>query len=953
MGCPRNSSEPRRSFWPGEPPPSRRHATGRDGRAGHGAQERVPVIYNAPLVIRSDIQFPPEHAALREDVHALGELIGEILREQGGQPLFDLVELDRRAAIARREGDEQARLELAASVRDRPPELARDLVRAFSMWFRTVNLAENVHRVRRRREYFRNTDHPQPGGVRSAIAQLKSRGVALKETLSLIGGLRIEPVFAAHALAATRRTLLRKQLRVAERLLRLGPALTPQESGNLWSGIRFEFTTAWQTEDVPRTQLSVGDEREQILFHLVEILYHVIPAFYEEISQAIGELYCVPADSLDLPCIVRFGSWVGGDMDSNPEVHAKTIRETFARQQQLILNAYFEECQRLAERLSQSGERASVSAKLTQRIEDYMRLAPGTRAATPARRERMPYRLFLLQLAKRLRYTYEGRANGYDDARQFRGDVQLIAESLLAGKGEHAGLFHIRRLLRRIDTFGFHLASLDVRQHAAVLHRIISQGSDDPAWSDRTGAERTRRLADALNKDAGPRVELDALGKRNLAVFETFAQIRHRYGPRAVGYFIVSGAKGPDDVLAALLLARWASVYDKNTNQVTLDIAPQFESLAALQSSGQILRELLAEPAYRRHIEARNLCQGVLIGYSDSNKEAGPCASRLAIHQAQAALAETIGSIGCRYAIMHVRGGSTARGGGRIDAVVRSAPASSVNGVLRLREQGKTIKQGYGLRPIAMRTLERAFNAVSLAMAERNAPATPAAHLECAATLAEASREAYRRLVYGEHEFHDFFRAVTPIDVIERMQVGSRTVHRQEGSGLAGLLPVPWVFAWTQTRHMLPGWYGAGAGIAAAIERHGASRLREACAQWHFLRNLVNDIETMLARADLEIASAYNVLVPEGMRRFAETIRAEYERTREQVLWLKDATELLEGDPMLQRAIRLRNPYIDPMNLMQVDLLARWRAGGCADRGLFEALLASLTGIAQGLQSTA
>ncbi len=953
MGCPRNSSEPRRSFWPGEPPPSRRHATGRDGRAGHGAQERVPVIYNAPLVIRSDIQFPPEHAALREDVHALGELIGEILREQGGQPLFDLVELDRRAAIARREGDEQARLELAASVRDRPPELARDLVRAFSMWFRTVNLAENVHRVRRRREYFRNTDHPQPGGVRSAIAQLKSRGVALKETLSLIGGLRIEPVFAAHALAATRRTLLRKQLRVAERLLRLGPALTPQESGNLWSGIRFEFTTAWQTEDVPRTQLSVGDEREQILFHLVEILYHVIPAFYEEISQAIGELYCVPADSLDLPCIVRFGSWVGGDMDSNPEVHAKTIRETFARQQQLILNAYFEECQRLAERLSQSGERASVSAKLTQRIEDYMRLAPGTRAATPARRERMPYRLFLLQLAKRLRYTYEGRANGYDDARQFRGDVQLIAESLLAGKGEHAGLFHIRRLLRRIDTFGFHLASLDVRQHAAVLHRIISQGSDDPAWSDRTGAERTRRLADALNKDAGPRVELDALGKRNLAVFETFAQIRHRYGPRAVGYFIVSDAKGPDDVLAALLLARWASVYDKNTNQVTLDIAPQFESLAALQSSGQILRELLAEPAYRRHIEARNLCQGVLIGYSDSNKEAGPCASRLAIHQAQAALAETIGSIGCRYAIMHVRGGSTARGGGRIDAVVRSAPASSVNGVLRLREQGETIKQGYGLRPIAMRTLERAFNAVSLAMAERNAPATPAAHLECAATLAEASREAYRRLVYGEHEFHDFFRAVTPIDVIERMQVGSRTVHRQEGSGLAGLLPVPWVFAWTQTRHMLPGWYGAGAGIAAAIERHGASRLREACAQWHFLRNLVNDIETMLARADLEIASAYNVLVPEGMRRFAETIRAEYERTREQVLWLKDATELLEGDPMLQRAIRLRNPYIDPMNLMQVDLLARWRAGGCADRGLFEALLASLTGIAQGLQSTA
>jgi len=904
-------------------------------------------------VSRNDIHFPPEHAALREDVHALGELIGQILREQGGKELFDLVEVDRHAAIARREGDEQARLALAASVRDRPPEMARDLVRAFSMWFRTVNLAEKVHRVRRRREYFSGTDHPQPGGVRSAIAQLKSRGLQLAEVLALVGGLRIEPVFAAHALSATRRTLLRKQLRMAERLLRIGPGLTPQERGNIWSGIRFELTTTWQTEDVPRRQLTVGDEREQILFYLVEILYRVVPAFYEEIAQAIGEIYAVPAESLNLPCILRFGSWVGGDMDSNPDVHAKTIRETFARQQQLILGAYFEECQKLAERLSQSEGRTSVSAKLSQRIEDYMRLAPGARATSPGQRERMPYRLFLRQLAKRLRYTYEGRANGYDHARHFRDDVQLIADSLQAAKGEHAGLFQIRRLLRRIDTFGFHLASLDVRQHAGVLHRIISQGGDDPAWPYRTGAERTRLLADALNKDAGPRVELDALGKRNLAVFEAFAQIRHRYGPRAIGYFVVSGSEGPDDVLAALLLARWASVYDKNTNEVTLDIAPQFESIGALERSGDILRELLTEPAYRRHIEARGLGQGVLIGYSDSNKEAGPCAARLAIHQAQSTLADTIGSAGVRYAIMHVRGGSIARGGGRIDTVVKSAPASAVNGVLRLREQGETIKQGYGLRPIAMRTLERAFSALSLATAESQAPATPSAHLECAATLAAASREAYRRLVYDEREFYDFFRAVTPIDVIERMQVGSRTVHRQEGSGLDGLLPVPWVFAWTQTRHMLPGWYGAGAGIAAAIERHGASRLREAYAQWHFLRNLIDGIEAMLARADLEIASAYNVLVPEGMRRFAETIRAEYERTREQVLWLKGATELLDGDPMLQRTIQLRNPYIDPMNLMQVDLLARWRAGGCGDRGLFEALLASLTGIAQGLQSTA
>ncbi len=313
--------------------------------------------------------------------------------------------------------------------------------------------------------------------------------------------------------------------------------------------------------------------------------------------------------------------------------------------------------------------------------------------------------------------------------------------------------------------------------------------------------------------------------------------------------------------------------------------------------------------------------------------------------------------------VFHARGGSIARGGGRIDALVRSAPAGTVNGTLRLREQGETVKQGYGLRPIAMRTLERAFNALSLATvasrefaaAERPgaAPADSAAYLECAATLAEASREAYRRLVYGDREFHDYFRAVTPIDVIERMQVGSRPVHREDGRSLEGLLPVPWVFAWTQTRHMLPGWFGAGTGLAAAIARHGAERMRAAYREWFFLRNLIDDVETMLARADLDIAAAYDVLVPEPLRRFSAQIRAEYDRARERVLWLKGSTELLDGDPTLQRSIRLRNPYIDPMNLMQVDLLQRWRAGGRGDRDLFEALLTSAGGIAQGLQSIA
>jgi phosphoenolpyruvate carboxylase len=907
-------------------------------------------------VSRSDIHFPPKHEALRDDVHALGALVGEILAEQGGDSLFKLVELDRVAAIGRREGDEQARRELAASVRDRPPALARDLVRAFSTWFQVVNLAERVHRIRRRRDYFlKDSKRPQPGGVEDAISALKSQGLSLKDVLNLLGSLRVEPVFAAHSTESSRKTLLHKQQRIAQLMLdRLDPTLTPHETRTIWSSIRIELTAAWQTEEHPRERLTVADEREQVLFYLIEILYRVVPAFYDELAQALEKLYGVQADSIDLPSILHFGSWVGGDMDGNPDVHAKTIRETMARQQHVIISKYHEECQVVAHRLSQSASRINVSPELSKRIEQYMTLLPSARAITPARHDRMPYRVFLAQIGERLRLTYEGRANGYEKAQQLRDDIRLIATSLQANKGTNAGLYYVRRLLRRIDTFGFHLVTLDVRQHASVLHQVIARGYDDPKWLERPSAERRKLLAEALEHDRGPTVELDALGKRNLAVFEAIAQGRHRYGPEAVGYFIVSGTKGADDVLAALLLARWASVYDKRTGEVALDIAPQFESVAGLERCRQTMQELLDDPLYRCHLEAHGRQQCVVLGYSDSNKEAGTCASRMAIHQAQRALAQVLTAAGDRPVVFHARGGSLARGGGRIDSIVMAAPSGAANGVLRIREQGETIKQGYGLRPIAMRTLERAFSALSqtTSAAKRDtlSPDSPGS-LACAATLAEASREAYRRLAY-EPSFFEYFRAVTPLDVIERMQIGSRSIHREENRGIDGLLPVPWVFAWTQSRHMIPGWYGAGSGLRAALEKHGLARMREAYGNWFFLRNLLDDVETSLARADLDIAEQYQVLAPDPLQHYFKDIRAEYEAARTHILEIKNSRNLLDTDPTLQRSIQLRNPYVDPMNLMQVDLLQRWRTSDRRDRDLFEALLASISGIAQGLQST-
>ena len=904
---------------------------------------------------RDDIQFPAKHSALRDDVHVLGALVGDVLKEQGGDILFDLVEKDRCLSIKRRAGDKEAAAELTVQLRGRAPQVARDLARAFSMWFRAVNLAEKVHRIRRRRGYFLEaSERAQPGGVEAALSELKSRGFTLEKILELLKRIRIEPVFTAHPTESARRTMLRKNQRIAELLLdRLDPTLTPQELRQNWSRVRTEVTTAWQTEDHPRERLTVADEREHVVFYLAEILYKILPAFYDEIAEAIAKLYDVPADSLELPDMVHFGTWVGGDMDGNPDVHAKTIRETLARQQQVIVNAYFKDCGILAQLLSQSASRSGVSPELSQRIELYATLIPGAQGATPMRHDRMPYRVFLGQVAERLKLTYDHRPNGYEGPQQFLRDLKLISTSLKANKGFHAGWGNVQRLIRRVETFGFHLATLDLRQTAEVHHRVIAQGLDDPQWLSRTPAERHDLLVSAIERDAGVKVELDALGKRTLGVFEGILQARHRYGPHAIGYYVVSGTQGADDVLAPLLIARWAEAYDRVSGEVAVDIAPMFETCEALERCGDVMRTLLGDPLYRRHLDARGRTQCALIGYSDPNKEGGLCAARYAAFRAQAELSTALAAANERHVVFHARGGSIARGGGRIDSLVRTAPAGTINGVLRLTEQGEVINQSYGLRPIAMRTLERAFHALAISLGGSATGVTASdPHQQFAARVATISRQAYRQFVHSDAEFYAWFQAVTPIDVITRMQIGSRPAVRPGKEGFEALRAVPWVFAWTQSRHLLPAWLGAGAGLKTAIDELGLATAHSAYAEWNFFTTLIDDLEASLARVDLEIAAAYEELAPTSQAHFGVKLREEYRLVRGQVLAIKQTQALLDRDQTMQRSIELRNPYVDPINLLQVDLLRRWRESGRQDRDLFESLLACTAGIAEGLQST-
>ena len=880
--------------------------------------------------------------------------MGAVIREQGGDELFEKVEGARVAAIRRREGEPAAEAELQSLVGALSPRDAGELVRGFATYFTVVNLAERINRIRRGRDHLRAGRAPQEGTLDDTVRRLAAAGLRPEDVRELLQRLLFEPVFTAHPTEATRRTLLDKEQAISRLLVRrLDPSLTPGEEQATLGRIREQVTIGWQTEAYPAQRPTVLDELEHVLFFLTDVVYRVVPPFYEALEDALATVFGTAAAAIPVPPVLRFASWVGGDMDGNPNVSADTVRGALARHRALILERYHRETLDLARRLSQSSSRVKVDEAVLRRAEEYGSRFPDARDAVPPRHRDMPYRVLLRLIAARLMATSLDEASGYASATEFADDLQCIATSLVNQQGSHAGLFSVRRLVRRLETFGFHLATLDVRQNALVHRAVVGRLLGDPGWLDRPAAERATRLRRALEGGespvATPRADADA--ERTLAVFRAITECRARYGAHAIGPYIISMTQGADDVLTVLLLARWAGLVEKQG--VPLDVAPLFETLDDLGDAPDVMRGLLEDHVYRAHLEQRGKRQVVMLGYSDSNKDGGIGASRWAVQRAQAALVATLDPAGIELTIFHGRGGTVSRGGGKLTRAVLSAPPGSVRGHLRVTEQGEVISANYGLRGIAMRTLEQAVGAVAIATAvapnrDARAPQWEALMDEIAAT----SRDSYRALVYGDPKFVEYFRLATPIDVIERMPMGSRPPSRRAGSGIEQLRAIPWVFSWMQNRNVLPGWYGFGTGLERAVARHGEDAVAEMLRHWPFVKALVDDVEMVLAKADIGIAARYARLAGTLEPAFFPTIKAEFDRTVALVLRLKGTTALLDEDPVVQRAIRLRNPYVDPMSLLQVDLLARWRAGGRADDELFGALLATVRGIAQGLQNT-
>ena len=895
-----------------------------------------------------DPEFLPHDGPLREDVHRLGAMVGRMLAEQGGEGFFQRVEQVRTASIRRRR-EGRAVDDLAESLAGLDAGEAEALARAFAAYFQAVNTAERVHRIRRRRDYQRESGTAQPESLLYVLQQLKEQGVGADELLQWLYKLKVEPVFTAHPTEAIRRSLLEKEQAIVRALVdNFDPTRTPQERKEDDDRIFMALSAGWQTAEASPIRPSVQDEHHHVGFYLANPIYRIVPAFYELLADALQEVYGV---AVPLPRLLSFATWVGGDMDGNPNVGADTIANSLATQRAHVLEHYIADVDVLARLLSQTDDRVAFNESVLKRLADYREQFPRAAATIRPRHADMPYRCLLTLIRARLEATLEdGHAEGYHSAEELIDDLLLIVHGLIDHRGLNAGAYAVRRLIWRVRTFGFHMARLDVRQDSRVHDDALAALLRDEGWTQRAPAERVATLRPYAGGERALEKSDDAQAESLRAVFATLHESRQRYGADATGLYIISMARSAADVLAVLALARYGGLV--SGAHVPLDIAPLFETVDDLKNAPHTLRALLDDPVYRDHLRIRDDCQWVMLGYSDSGKDGGTLASRWGLQRAQVELLEVAQQAGIRLAFFHGRGGSASRGGARITPALMSSPRGSINGILRVTEQGEVIHRKYGIRALALRNLEQTVGAVLRASARpREDDPREAQWRELMTAMAAESRRAYRAFVDREG-FVDYFRAATPIDVIEQMALGSRPSRRRSMRGVEDLRAIPWVFAWTQCRSIITGWYGLGTALEVAAAKHGVEALREMARDWPFFANALDDVEMVLAKCDLDIAEAFSRLAGPLHDVFFNLIREEFKRTRQWLLKLKDSGELLRDDPRLSLSIRLRNPYVDPMSLLQVDLLQRWRAADRSDEHLLRALVACVNGVAQGLQNT-
>ncbi|MGI8863260.1 MAG: phosphoenolpyruvate carboxylase [Solirubrobacteraceae bacterium] len=915
--------------------------------------------------------FTEDHASRPGRDHArdeelLAEVLHDVIRASDGDAAVEL--LDEAVALGRaaRGGDEAAADRLAELVAGLELDRTEVLVRSLTRWFQLVNLAEDNERVRRiRRRDVRDAPAPRPGSVRQVISVLAARGTTAGEVGELLRGAELRLVMTAHPTESRRRTTINKLARVFG-VLRELDEVSDADPAQARRRLLATVQELWGSDELRASSLTVLDEVRGGLTHFTTTLGETVPQVYRDLEEALDEFY--PEGKIDVPPLLTFGSWIGGDRDGNPYVTPAATEQALGLMREQCLRLLEGRVGLLAGRLSISEQVGGPAPKLESILSAGAEFFPDWASQLAELNPEEPYRRALTFVRERVRATRRRETGAYGAPEELLDDLRLVDRSLRDGAGAFTAAGDLHDVIREVEVFGFHFARLDIREHAKIHRRSLAEiyatldicGDYEALDEDVRIELLCRGIADRR-----PLVPTDIAGFSDSTreTIDTFRMLRSALSGihgGAIQTYIVSGTEGPADLLEVLLLMKEASLAGAGGERAWLRVVPLFEAGETLARAPETMDRLLREPAYREALRAIGDEQEVMIGYSDSNKDVGYVASGWAAYRAQTQLAEVIAGHGARWVFFHGRGGAIGRGGGPTNDAILALPPGTVGGRLKMTEQGEVLAAKFSVQEIAHRELELATSAMLAASAPRAEGAAAGderAELfdRVVQEMAERSAGVYRSVVHDDPDFPEFFSAVTPLEEISRLRLGSRPAKRHADGGIDALRAIPWVFSWTQSRIVLPAWLGLGSALADARERHGVELLREMTADWPFFATLLANAEMALAKADLRIARRYVALWDNGeaRERIWDRLEAELKLAERELLQVRGNQRLLDGEPVLQASIDRRNPFVDPLSFIQVELLSRLRRTDADDgEELGRVSLLTINGIASGLRNT-
>jgi phosphoenolpyruvate carboxylase len=919
--------------------------------------------------VTSGLKVNDSSLPLRRDVKLLGQMLGEILTNHGGTELFDKVEKIRTMCKSvRNQYDEATYIELKEEITGLSSPMRKQIIRAFSMYFHLINVAEQNHRIRRKRQYQLQDDTiVQPDSIESAVLSLRENNINEEIIQSVLNTLSLELVITAHPTEATKRSILEIQQRIAAILKNLDhPLLTERERKKLEESLFNEVTILWQTDELREHKPSVLDEVRNGLYYFDQTLFEVLPEIHRELEACLEKSY--PDTTWEVPNFLRFGSWIGGDRDGNPNVTHEVTWETLNRQRRLVLKKYRDVLVDLMKRYSQSTTRVKVSEELLHLLEEKEDQFLTDEKKWPVKTE--VYRRVFAMVIERVKHVGKSEI-GYKSADELLEDLFIIQGSL---KKHHPAAYElktIQKLIRQVQLFGFHLATLDIRNHSgeheAAMTEILRKVRIAENYRQLSEEEKVKILQGIL-MDPRPLLLLNedysAETQEMIKVFQLIKNAHNEFGKRSISVYLVSMTKSPSDLLEVLVLAKEAGIYRLHadgTLESHLNVAPLLETIDDLTAGSKIMETLFEMPLYQNHLQQMGDQQEIMLGYSDGSKDGGTLTANWKLYKAQLEIHEMAKRYKIGLKFFHGRGGSLGRGGGPLNKSLLSQPAETIGDGVKITEQGEVLSSRYLLEDIAYRSLEQATSTI-MQIATHVSKEADQGHQRAESwekaieEISTAAYTKYQSLVFGDQDFLTYFNEATPLRELSDLNIGSRPMSRKNRGSFEDLRAIPWVFAWTQCRQLLPAWFAAGTGLEtfAAKSEQNLQLLQQMYEKWPFFQSTIDNLQMALMKADITTAKEYLSLVEDQTiaERIFTSILEEYERTKKILLLITDDKELLDHTPNIQESVYRRNPYVDPLNFLQVELIKELRNQDEPDEELLTQVLLTISGISAGLRNT-